>query len=344
MAAPTNSARPPAIPRRLRLVAHHALRVLDGVPGLSGSTVLVAVSGGPDSALLVKVMSLLAPRRGFHLRAAHINHNLSSAAATLQQHALEACRVAGVPCVVHSVTVPEHSGQGPEGAARAVRRDALELLARELRCQWIATGHNATDVAETFLQRVLEGAGRQGALRAVEGNRVRPLVALTRGQIRQAVLDVQLPAMDDPMNEQTELLRGHLRRRVWPVLTEKFGAPDRTLARAGQLAQEDDDALETMARRAWQPHIGADRQSLRDLPIALTTRALKQLAESVAGGPIRTGHEAVRKAAKAAVAHGGPVRQFKVGPVWLVVLGTHVVAQHDPSPRPSQRSVVKPAA
>lgn len=324
--------RVPAIPRPMRAVAHSAARVLARGCGVEDGLLLAGVSGGPDSAVLVAVLSTLSSRLGFRLHAVHVNHHLTPHAARLEELAQAACAscVLPVPLEVVHVQVPANSGHGVESSARTARHRALELVQARLGAARIALGHTATDVAETFMQRLLEGAGRgQAAMRAVEGNRVRPLCHSTRAEVRRLAVELNLPFMDDPMNEDPALLRGFLRQQVWPALQSRFGSPDKTLSRACQMAQEDHDALEELARKVWVPGEGAQRDVLAAQPLAVATRALRQMAEQVAGRPIRTGHEAVRKAALAAARPGGPSRRFKMGPVWLVLANSQVTAQFD---------------
>jgi tRNA(Ile)-lysidine synthase len=226
---------------------------------------------------------------------------------------------AQVPLDVISVTVPAHTGLGPEASARSVRQEALARAMEGTGATFLALGHTATDVAETFLQRLLEGAGRgQGPMPAVERGRLRPLVGVTRAQVRDAATALHLPFVDDQANEDPTVLRAFFRQELWPHLERRFGSPDLTLARACQAAQEDHDALERWAT-ACQDGAGLGRGVLQGVPDAVAHRAVRHLVEAAAGMPVRTGGEAVRKAVQAARAAGGPVRRYKAGPVWLVV-------------------------
>lgn len=303
--------------------------------------ILVGVSGGPDSALLVGTLALLAPRVGFSVEAVHVNHGLGAHARVLEEGARAVCERFQVPLHQRAVTVPVDGGLGLEGAAREVRHAAMNDVLVSRACDFLATGHTATDVAETFLQRVLEGAGRgQGALPERDGNRLRPLLELTRDDVRRITRDAGIPCAADPMNEDPDLLRGFIRSSVWPVLSSRFGGIDRTLARAALHAREDHDALENWATRSWSEEGGLSRDVARTLPIAVLTRALRQMVEACAQRPVRTGAEAVRKTAEAALMHGGPVKSFKAGPVWLVVRAGCVQARREldnesaPSDRP----------
>lgn len=329
----------PAIPKALRVPLLKAGRVVRR-HGLAGKRVLVGASGGPDSSLLVAVMALLAPRVGFSVEAVHVNHQLGPHASTMEQAARDVCERFAVPLHQRLVNVRSDGGLGLEGAAREARHAAFSSLMRERAFDFLATGHTATDVAETFLQRILEGSGRQGALPERDGVKLRPLLELTRDDVRTAVRSAGIPAVHDPMNDDADLLRGYLRSELWPILSSRFGAVDRTLARAALMARQDHDALENWARRTWSNESGLARDVARTLPFAVLTRALRQMVEAAAGMPVRTGAEAVTKCAEAALLGGGPRRRFKAGPVWLTVDRSHVHATKDldngdaPSDRP----------
>lgn len=313
------------MPAPLRPAYREARQVLARLHGLHRSRLLAAASGGPDSALLVHVLAAAAPRMGFDVVGVHVDHGLTAAAHDLAHHARAACDGAGVPFFAVRVHVQAQGHEGLESAARRARWDALRAAARSHGAAWVCTGHNATDVAETFVQRILEGAGRgQAAMQPVDGTTVRPLVGLTRAQVRRIAGALQLPSVDDPMNDNPAFLRGWMRTRLWPILVERFPSADLTLARAAGLAAADRDALDALSLDVKTEHA---RAALARLPEALRLRALRGMVEAARGGPLRTGAEAVRRASSAVVARGGPTRRFKVGDTWLVVGTDQVRAQ-----------------
>ncbi len=318
----------PAIPPALRVPLQRARMALDGW-NAPGTRVLCALGGGADSALMLHVMVHLGARMGFSVAAVHVNHGLTASAATLETAARDAAEACAVPLCVEQVTV-KPNGEGVEAAARHARHQALARVAHQQACSHLALGHTATDVAETFLQRVLEGAGRgQDVMRAVERGVLRPLLTQTRAQVRLAAEAAALPFVDDPMNQDPALLRGYLRHHVFAPLVARMGAVDATLARAAGLAAADHDALEQWARQAWEDGssgVHAKRAVLAALPTAVCLRALRQMVDRAAEKPVRTGSEACRKMDAALRVPGGRVRRFKAGPVWLVLQRERVLA------------------
>ena len=127
----------------------------------AGDRVLLAASGGPDSTGLVIVMAALAERFGCELVVAHVHHGLRGAAADLDQAAVrDLAQGLGLPFVSAAANVPD--GGNLEARARDLRYAALHDMATANGCSAIATGHTRDDQAETFLLRLLRGAGATG--------------------------------------------------------------------------------------------------------------------------------------------------------------------------------------
>src|SRR4051812_25736328 len=114
-----------AIARAMRPAVRVATQLLDGIADIRSRGVVVAVSGGPDSSLLVHALATVAARNAMPLHALHINHHLSDFSTELAASAVATCERAGVLCRVVDVTVSSR-GEGPEGAARTARWNALE--------------------------------------------------------------------------------------------------------------------------------------------------------------------------------------------------------------------------
>ena len=118
-----------------------------------GSRVLCAVSGGADSMCLLHL--LLSKRRelGIELFAAHYEHGLRGEESLRDAQFVSAwCAENGIPCTVEHGDVAAYAiekGMGTEQAARELRYDFLHRTAEKLRCDKIATAHNADDNAET---------------------------------------------------------------------------------------------------------------------------------------------------------------------------------------------------
>src|SRR5580700_9502733 len=145
-------------PPTLITLARAALREHPLVP--RGSSVLVAVSGGPDSIALLHVLALLRRRLGFGLFAHGVDHGLRAEAAAELDLTEGFCRSLDVPFSRTRVAVPP--GGNLQARARSVRWEALRAAASRAGADRVATGHHAGDRAETLLMRLLRGTGVNG--------------------------------------------------------------------------------------------------------------------------------------------------------------------------------------
>jgi tRNA(Ile)-lysidine synthase len=194
------------------------------------SRVAVALSGGVDSVVLLHALS-----RHIPVRAVHVHHGLSASADRWTRFCRDYCRSLGVPLIVKRVAVAKR-GKGLEAAAREARYGAFKSLPVDI----IALAHQLDDQAETVLMNLLRGAGRRGASgmpaeRAFHGKRLaRPLLDVPRESILAYAKQHCLGWVEDESNADEALTRNFLRRRVAPLLAERFPRWREALARAAR--------------------------------------------------------------------------------------------------------------
>jgi len=204
---------------------------------------VVALSGGEDSACLLTalVQPGSRPFRDLPVRAIHVDHGLSPAAADFQRACEELCRSLAVPLTVVAVSVDSGRGVSIEAAARDARYAVLaqDLKAREC----LLTAHHADDQAETLLLQLLRGAGLKGMAamplcRAWAGGwHLRPLLHFAKRDLRRFGVDAGVTAVTDPMNDDTRFDRAYLRRHLWPVIEARWPGAAIAVARtAGHVA------------------------------------------------------------------------------------------------------------
>jgi tRNA(Ile)-lysidine synthase len=278
-----------------------------------GERLLVAVSGGADSLALILALEAVSGRANVGLVVVCVDHGLRAGSAE------EASRVAtwaerrGLAARTVSVSVGRDGGL--EAAARHARYAALEQVATELGAAWIATGHSASDQAETVLLRLARGAGARGARGVLEvrGRVLRPLIALTRPEILAYLASRgETPLVEDPSNLDLARARNRIRHRVLPELRQALGpGADRCLARFALLARDDEAALS-----GWADRTPNDRVALQQLPAAVARRWLRRLCESRGYRPSAAELEALRRALR-----GTQTRQLELGRAWRVSFG-----------------------
>ena len=209
----------------------------------------VAFSGGPDSSALLHALAQLPEARARGLRALHVEHGLHPDSAAWAAHCERFCAALGVPCEVLRVQVDGGTGRGVEAAAREARYAALTAPLHD--GEYLLLGHHRDDQAETVLLKLLRGAGPEGlgGMRPLRpcgrGWLWRPLLALSRQQLRDYVEAQRLDCIDDPSNRDTRLARNQLRHEILPRLLQHWPQAVDSILHSAALCRAAADALQT---------------------------------------------------------------------------------------------------
>jgi len=254
--------------------------------------VLVAVSGGPDSVCLLSVLHVLAKDLDLTLHIAHLDHMFrgkESAGEALFVSELAA--KSGIPATIEKFNVPAYClerGLSPQEGAREVRYDFLQRTAETAGASLIATGHTANDQAETFLMRLIRGAGASGlsAIPPARDNIIRPLIETTRDEVMKYLSERDLAFVTDSSNTKSVYTRNRIRMEVLPVLQRFNPRIVATLAaEAGQL-REEDEAVEGYCTTlsdgilVQKEHaVFVKRNEFNTLPPAFRRRLLKKASD-----------------------------------------------------------------
>lgn len=260
--------------------------------GLTGESLLIAVSGGIDSVVLLHAALELAREKSFALAVGHVNHGLRGDDSDADQAFVAALAArCGVPLWVRAVDPPGlrtgvSSRERPtlQEAARALRYRALRAMAAEAGCARIATAHTLDDQAETVLLRLLRGSGPDGLggipERSPDGVVVRPLLRVSRARIREFAVGRRIAWREDASNESTGYARNRLRKHWMPGLAADFNP--QLLMAIGDLAEAQrrdsewiDERVEQQAAAQFREESGwllADPSAWKALPEALARR------------------------------------------------------------------------
>ncbi len=252
-----------------------------------GDVVLAAVSAGPDSTALVAALATLRDIGAIaKVVALHVDHGLRPGVAEDAACAAAVCERLAVP--FESVRVHVAPGN-VQAQARRARYAALRVAAARAGAGRIATGHTRTDQAETVLLRLARGAGARGlaAIPPRRGPFVRPLIDRSRQEGIAWLLELDLPWRDDPTNATSRFARNRLRLSVWPQLVALAPAAERALARAADLAREDEHALAARARAIAGDGAALALSALVREPLAVRRRVVRRLWRRAGGQAAR---------------------------------------------------------
>ena len=236
--------RPPAVARVLERVTatvrEHDLLHPD-------ETVLIMVSGGPDSVCLLESLARL--RRLFRVRLEvfHFDHRLRPGSAADGAYVGRAAARHDLPFHQRAATDAPERGGSVEAWATARRGGAADDVAGEIGASVIAEGHTLDDQAETVLLNLLRGTGLDGLAGIWPGSGTRPgrsvvqpLLDVTRVEVEACNGALHLRPRLDPMNEDRRLLRGAIRHEAIPLLEQLTGREIRsTLARTASVLHAD---------------------------------------------------------------------------------------------------------
>lgn len=233
------------LPLRTALAGHLKARSTPDGP----LRVAVALSGGADSAMLaVQAAAVQRQLPDIELHCFHIHHGLQHVADHWRDHVHRLAAGLGLPCHSLRVEVERDAGKGVEASARDARYAGFKSLAEALGVTHILLAHHRNDQTETVLLRLLRGAGPTGlgamapAMQRDGLVYLRPWLDVDRALIVSAARDYASltgwAAVHDPTNIDDVYTRGAVRRRLVPVLDERWPAWRGILARHARQARE----------------------------------------------------------------------------------------------------------
>jgi tRNA(Ile)-lysidine synthase len=253
-----------------------------------GARVLVGLSGGSDSVALTLLLRELAPHMNFVVAGvAHVNHQLRETADRDEAFCGDLARRLELPILTARADVQalaDANALSVETAGRRVRYEFLEQAASQLGATRIAVGHTLDDQAETFLLKLLRGAGTTGlgAIYPTRERIIRPALEVSRTELRDYLAALGEPWVDDETNADVSNPRNRVRHDVLPHLEASLGLPARrAIARAAGLLGEDARWLDELAAdkliavsAATVEGLELDADLLRSSPLPLARRIL----------------------------------------------------------------------
>jgi tRNA(Ile)-lysidine synthase len=259
--------------------------------------ILVAVSGGPDSIALLHSLYSIRSSFGLKLHIFHLNHmirgkNSAEDALFVQEQA----QTLNVPLTSLSFDIPAYvkgRNQSLQDAAREVRYRLLDQVCDELRFNKIATGHNADDQVETFLMRIIRGAGLSGltGIPPVRDRIIRPLIEVSREEIEKYLVDSKVGYRLDESNLKMDYLRNRVRHQLIPLCSEENKGFRDNVLNTIALFSGDEDFLKGIADQSFQEVAYYENEGIlvlehtgfSKLDVAIQRRILRKALELIKG-------------------------------------------------------------
>lgn len=271
------------------------------------SSVLVAVSAGPDSMALLHILASLQRSFPCSLFAAYVDHGLRPDEIPGEIGCVRrAAQLLGIPCEILSVNTKDFAvdeKRSIEDAARRLRYQALRECAARHGARAIAVAHTADDQVEEILLRLLCGSGRKGlaGMRLRNNDLIRPLLRTTKKQVLEYLNGCGISYCHDSSNDELHYLRNRVRHVLLPLLEKDFDPGIRgALLKTAENFSVDEDYLagcvEEVRQRLIRPVPDGEEESCvleRDgfvaLHACLQRRLLERLLWSL-GCPARYAH------------------------------------------------------
>jgi tRNA(Ile)-lysidine synthase len=252
-----------------------------------GAGVLVAVSGGVDSVVLLHLLVRGARERGWRLTVAHFNHQLRGRASDGDERFVRSItRALGLPIVVGRGDVRAYARRRSlslEQAARELRHAFLARAARRRGVRRIVLAHHADDQVELFFLRLLRGAAPSGLAgmrwrSPSSGDQsvqlVRPLLNVSKADLVAYARRRRLDFRRDASNQQLDFLRNRVRRRLLPLLRREFQpALGSVVLRVMEILRGESELVEAMAR-AWLAR--RRKPQFERLPVAVQRQVVER--------------------------------------------------------------------
>ncbi|MFO7580010.1 MAG: tRNA lysidine(34) synthetase TilS [Nitrosomonas halophila] len=236
----------------------------------AGDHLVIALSGGVDSVVLLDLLAKISPPMGLKLSAAHVAHGISSHTGQWSAFCQTLCDRLGIPLTIHRLQIQKR----PQESLEAVARQARYRVFEQIQADYIALAQHQDDQVETLLLQLLRGAGVKGLsamprirpLKPGASTRLlRPLLDISRTAILHYARQQNLEWITDESNSNIRFDRNFLRHRILPLLEQRYPAYRKTITRASQHLGEAFHLLDELAQVDAQTVIRADKIQLAGL-------------------------------------------------------------------------------
>ncbi len=223
-----------------------------------GDRVLVAVSAGLDSVVLLDVLLELRGHFNLKLFVSHYDHRIRKNSLEDALFVYKVCKEKKLPLFITSAPVPRYAKReriSLEMAGRELRYRAWYDLARTYDFQKIALAHHLDDLTEEIFMKIIRGTGRRGLVGIPlkrEDLIVRPLLFLTKEEIKQHAQEKGLIWREDTTNEDLRFLRNKVRHVLIPFLAKEFNPKIKeAIRKTAVIIAEEEELIEGLAREAF---------------------------------------------------------------------------------------------
>lgn len=223
----------------------------------SGDTVIVGVSGGYDSMVLLDILVDLKNAMGIDIVVAHVNHMLRGLEADGDEaHVRSYAEEHGLYFELEKRSMEElaeSEGISSEDAGRRIRYEFFDSVADKYENSVIAVAHNMDDQVETILLNMLRGTGLKGltGMKFKSANIIRPLLNVSRNEIEEYAEETGIEHREDSTNVQNIYRRNSIRNELIPFIKKEYN-PDfnKTIFRMTEILADQEEIIEHITEKS----------------------------------------------------------------------------------------------
>ncbi len=190
----------------------------------NNSNIVIATSGGPDSMVLLNLLSTIKKEKNLKLICAHVNHKLRNESAKEAKMVKQYCQKNNI--IFEYMTIDKYEGN-TENYAREKRYEFFETLIRKYSSSYLLTAHHGDDLTETIIMRIIRGSSLKGyaAFSEITEKKdykiYRPLITKTKKQLLMYAKTHHIPFALDKTNDSDKYTRNRIRKYILPKLKEE---------------------------------------------------------------------------------------------------------------------------
>ncbi len=263
-----------------------------------GESVLIGLSGGPDSVCLLHILHSLSKELGIKIFASHINHMLRGTESDMDEEFVKKlCKELGIKLFSVSLNIREMAEKeniSIEEAAREGRYRQFALLANKIGNCKIAVAHNKNDQAETIMMNIIRGTGLDGlkGMDYIRENIIRPLLDIGRDEIEEYCRENELNPRIDSTNLESIYTRNKIRLELIPFISKEFESNIvESISRMAGLIKDDYLYLESVSLelynysllKEYDYGVELDIEKINEYHSAIRKRVIRKAIEKVKG-------------------------------------------------------------
>lgn len=261
---------------------------------LTGRSVGIAFSGGPDSTALAICAAEARNADRLHPVLVHVDHGVRLDSA--EDRATVRASAEALDAELCTIDLTTLSTRSTEAEMRAARYQALHSALRPFSIELVLTGHHARDQAETVLLHLARGQGLEGAtgmspveslsFDSVTVTVARPFLGEDPVALSDLVAQYGLPVIEDPTNVLVDRARNVVRHQVLPVLSEINPGVVANISRSAEILRDEDTVLAKVADQTYHDVVEANALNgsrLAEQHVAIQRRILRRWVESISG-------------------------------------------------------------